>query len=384
VIRVRYLLPCLATGGLERMVHLLCSGLDRSRFAPEVEIYDRVGALARTIREAGIPVRFDKRKPGPFDLRFLRRLAGRLHDDPPDLLHTHNITSLVFGAFAARIAGARLGRRIPVVYTEHDRAFPGPLANRALHFTAGRLVDRVVVVARWIEGELIRWEAFPPDRIEVIPNGVEGERFEQPVDALQVRASLGVGPIAPLALCVARLVPVKNHALLLGAWRRVADIWPDALLLLAGDGPDRAALERKAEALKLGRRIRFLGDRADVPQLLAAADLHVLTSSSEGMSLTLLEAMAAGKVSVATAVGGNPEVLEDGRTGVLVPPGDLQALASALVDLLQHPERARSMGAAARRAFRERYTVEAMIARYEDLYLRTLSGERWAAVQPGV
>lgn len=373
-IKVTYLLNCLATGGLERMVNLLATGLDPERFEPSIEIFDRVGPIAAETRGAGIPVRFDRRNPGPFDVRFLFRLAERFRTERPDVIHAHNATALVYAAFAARIA-TRGRRKIPVLYTEHDRSFPSRLANRAMHFAAGRLVDRVVVVARWLKASLVRYEAFAKDRIEVIPNGIDGSRFETPVDALAVRSALGIEPAAPVVSCVARLVPVKNHAMLLHAWRRIADVWPGATLLLAGDGPSRPALEALSSKLGLGSAVRFLGDRRDVPELVGASDFHVLSSDSEGMSLTLLEAMAAGKANVATDVGGNPEVLQDGRTGLLVPARDAHALAAAMATLLQSRAIAARMGEAAREAFRRRFTLTAMVGAYEQLYLDVL-GER--------
>ena len=367
-VRVLYLVPCLMTGGLERMVFLLATGLDPERFAPEVEVFERFGGLAAATREKGIPVRFDRRNAGPLDVRYLVRLARRLAADPPDLLHAHNATALVYGAFAARAAEKLGAKKIPVLYTEHDRSFGGKLASRAVHFAAGRLVDRGVSVAEWLKAALIRFEGFPAERLSVVPNGIEGERFEAPVDRLAVRASLGIDPIAPVAACVARLVTIKNHPMLFHAWRRIADVWPGATLLLAGEGPKRAELEALAAKLALGDAVRFLGNRRDVPEILAASDFHVLTSDSEGMSLTLLEAMAAGKPCVATAVGGNPEVIADGVTGLLVPKGDAHAFASAVGALVREPARARKMGEEARKRFRARYTREAMVGAYEEIY----------------
>lgn len=372
--RVLYIVPTLMTGGLERMVYLLASRLDPERYAPEILCFDLTGPYEQISKDAGIPVTIENRAPGFLDVRFVRRLAARLKDDPVDLVHAHNATALVYAAFAARIAG-----KVPLVYTEHDRSFPGPVQDRAMHFAAGRLADKVVCVAEWLRRALVRHEGFDRARLEVVPNGIEADRFTAPVDVAALRAELDVPMDAPLASCVARLVTVKNHPMLLKSWRRVVDVWKDATLLLVGYGSEEAQVRACAESLGLGRSVRFLGDRTDVPRLLAASDFHVLSSKSEGMSLTLLETMAAGKTSVATAVGGNPEVLENGRTGLLVDSGDVHAMASAIGALIQDPARAKRMGAEARAVFGTRFTLEAMVDSYDRIYGETLAGRGLAA-----
>ena len=180
--------------------------------------------------------------------------------------------------------------------------------------------------------------------------GIEGVDAG-PVDVAEVRRSLGVTEGAPLVSCVARLVNVGNHRALIVAWRRIADIWPGATLLLVGDGPGREEIGAVIAHHGLEREVRLLGDRSDVAQLLVASDFHVLVSHADGVSLTLMEAMAAGKASVAVAAGSNPEVIAEGRTGMLVPPVDVHALAAAIAALIQDPFTADRMGREARRVF---------------------------------
>jgi L-malate glycosyltransferase len=377
--KILYLVPTLMTGGLERMVYLLASQVDASRFSPEILVFDRWGAVAEEALAAGVPVTLDRRGPGFLDPGLLGRLATRLRRDPPALVHAHNCTALVYAAFAAKLAGGN----VPVVYTEHDRSFPGRVPDRAMHIAAGRMVDKVVVVAQWLADALVKWERFPAERISVIPNGIEGQGFSGKYDIAAIRAELGVREGAPLASCVARLVAVKNHGALITAWRRIADVWPGATLLLVGDGDARPAVEEAVRKNGLQREVRLLGERSDVPRLLAASDFHVLASHSEGMSLTLLEAMAAGKASVATAVGGNPEVITDGRTGLLVAPGDVHALAAAMASLIQDPFTADDLGRRARARFSERFTLGAMIRSYEGVYDDTIAARSSDAIHAG-
>lgn len=374
--KILFLVPTLMTGGLERMVFLLATQVDPSRFAPEILVFDLLGAVAEEALAAGVPVTLDRRGRGFLDPGLLGRLAMRLRRDPPALVHAHNCTALVYAAFAAKLAGGN----VPVVYTEHDRSFPGRVPDRAMHITAGRMVDKVVVVAQWLADALVKWERFPAARISVVPNGIDGGGFTGTYDVAAIRKELGVLEGAPLASCVARLVPVKNHAALIRAWRRIADVWPGATLLLVGDGSGRSAVEAAVRKEGLEREVRLLGERSDVAHLLAASDFHALASHSEGMSLTLLEAMAAGKASVATAVGGNPEVITDGRTGFLVAPGDVHALAAAMASLIQDPFTAEEMGLRARARFDECFTLKTMIRSYEAVYddvLASRAAEAW-------
>jgi glycosyltransferase involved in cell wall biosynthesis len=183
-----------------------------------------------------------------------------------------------------------------------------------------------------------------------------------------MRAHHGFKEGQPLIGIVARLDPVKNHASLLRAMRHVIDTYSDATLLVIGDGPLRKKLEELATDLGLGRGIRFLGMRDDVPALLGALDVLVLCSLSEGLSVSLIEECAAGKPTVATAVGGNAEVVEHGRTGLLVFPGDAGALADAIIALLDDPQRASRLGQAARRKFLAEFTLERMVSHYVDIY----------------
>lgn len=374
--KVLYLLPSLMTGGLERMVHLLATNIDRAEFVPEVQIFDRTGTYVEMMESAGIPVAFDKRGPGFLDRKFLMKLVANLKASKPDLIHAHNVTSLVYATFAARLAG-----NIPVVYTEHDRAFPGKAHDRALHLTAGRMAAKIVVVADWIKASLVKYERLNPSRIEVVPNGIEGNRFRFEGDREAVRRSLGIKPGAPVAGCVARLVEVKNHRALLIAWRRVVDVWPDAILVLVGEGPLQLELEVLAMKLGISQSVLFLGNRGDVPALFSAMDFNVLSSHSEGMSLTLIEAMAAGKASVATAVGGNPEVIDHGRTGLLVAPGDVHGLAAAMATFVQDPSKAHAMGSTAMKVFEQQFTLEVMVGSYERIYREALA-ERGHVTRP--
>lgn len=360
-LKLVHLLQGLEIGGLEIMVAHLLEGLDPARFQAQVITYDSLGPLAIQLGMGGIPCSLLKRRPG-VDLRYILLLARQLLRIHPDILHLHNPTALFYGALAGKLA------RVPcIVYTEHGRDLASSKRNKYLHRMLWRLVNRIVVVSESSRA-LLQVEGIPDSRILTIHNGINAARFLIGEDRWGMRDRLGFDREQPLLGIVARLDAIKNHASLLRAMPCVIQAHPDASLLIIGDGPLRADLERQAAELGLGGHVRFLGMRDDVPELLVALDVVVLCSLSEGLSLTLLEESAAGSSVVATAVGGNPEIIEDGITGLLVPMGNDAALADAINRLLDDPEHAHAFGQAARLQFMREFTLARMVSRYVEVY----------------
>jgi len=359
---VGVVLADLRVGGLQAMAVGLARALDPARFRASVYTFDGGGPLEADLREAGIPHRDLPRGRGvrPGHARVLGRALGA---DGVDVVHCHNVTALFHGARAAHHAG-----RLPVLYTEHDRTIPGPLRHRVLHAWLARRVDAVVAVSRRLADALVRWEGFPRARVRHLVNGVADPRAVYGGTRAQARAALG-WDARPTALAVGSLTEVKNHVRLIEAFARLAaaPAAREARLRIAGTGPLEEALRAAIGRDDLGGRVELLGERHDVPRLLAAADVFTLPSRSEGLSLSLLEAHGAGRPSVATDVGGNGEVVVDGVTGLLVPPGDPAALADALGALLGDPARARALGEAARARYLEEFTHARMVERYEAL-----------------
>jgi glycosyltransferase involved in cell wall biosynthesis len=363
-VRVLQLLQGLAIGGIERMVLDLVFALDRREFATGFCAFDREGQLAPEITRRGLPLHFRKRR-GTLDAGFVLWLAGLLRRERIQILHAHNATAFFYGTLAASLVP-----RTRCLYTEHDRAFPTPLRERGLHALLARRVDAVVTVSDTLRDNLIRYEAFPGQRVHVIKNGVELRIPQRSRAEMRDELQLGGRPTAGI---VARLAPVKNHALLLHAWSQVVREVPGAVLLVVGNGSTEPATRALAAELGLGDSVRFLGFRLDIPELLQALDVFVLSSSSEGLSLTLLEAEAAALPIVATRVGGNPEVVRDGVTGLLVPSGEPAPLAAALAQLLRDPAARAAMGQAGRATYQSNFTLQAMVDGYARLY-RDLAG----------
>jgi glycosyltransferase involved in cell wall biosynthesis len=360
-------IPDLRVGGLQLMAVRLARALDAREWLPRVYSFDGGGPLAAMLDEAGIAHVDLPRRPG-VDAGYARRLGAGFARDGAALVHCHNITALFHGARAARAAGG-----LPVLYTEHDREFPAPWRQRLLHRWLARRVDLAVAVSAALAATLEGQEGF---HAEELVNGTPDPRADYAGSRSQARAELG-WPEVPTLLAVGSLTPVKNHAGLLDLLSGLRARVPELRLAVAGDGPLRKELGRRAAGLPAGC-VAWLGERDDVPRLLAACDVFVLPSHSEGLSLSLVEAHGAGRASVAFAVGGNPEVIEDGLTGLLAPVGRGDALSTALTGLLLDPARRASMEAAARERYLAVFTMERMVARYVA-HFRALRDQRAAA-----
>jgi sugar transferase (PEP-CTERM/EpsH1 system associated) len=301
-------------------------------------------------------------KPPGNSLRFVLRLRKALRALRPDVVHTRNWGG-VDGIVAARLGGLRT-----VCHGEHGWDMDDPEGASGRRIRVRRLLSRWVREITCVSAHMREWlERTVRVRAPVtqIYNGVDTQAFAPLGDGAATRARLGVDPHAFVVGTVGRLDPIKDHPSLLAAFARVRADEPGAVLLVVGDGPER---ERLAAAA--GPGVRLLGSRTDVPALLRALDVFVLCSHNEGISNTLLEAMATGLPIVATRVGGNPELVRDGESGTLVPPAAPDALAAAMLRYRRDAALASAHGADARRDVVDRFGVAAMVRAYEAVWRR--------------
>jgi glycosyltransferase involved in cell wall biosynthesis len=368
-IGVLFVLTSPVRGGVEEVVLGLLRGLDPSEFRVAV-------AAPRTLLDSFAPdlagVRVETaavRAESWLEAREVRRLATLLRRLQPDVVNPHLFRSAVVAAPLARWHGIRA-----VVETYHGREGwrKGPLRGSFLpDRLVARTLDRVIAVSEAAGAFLVDGKGYPAGKIVVIPNGRDLSIFRPGAHRDAVRKELGLDDAVPVVAVVARLEEQKGHRYLLEAWPAVLAEFPDARLLLVGDGSLRPALERQARGLGVAGSVIFTGFRADTARLLDATDVLALPSLYEGMPLTPIEAAAMARPVVATAVDGTTEVVVDGVTGRLVPPADPRALADALRNVLRDPDAARVMGQAARaRAvarFDLRVQVEATARVYRDL-----------------
>ncbi len=366
-LRIGFALHSMGVAGAEVLVaEILARG--GSVLEPTILCLDEIGELGHRLRAEGVEVIELGRRPG-LDLRLPGALARVARDYELELIHAHQYTPF----FYAALAGMRPGSRFKLILTEHGRHYPDLVSRRRRwvnRWLLDRRADAVTGCSDFSIDGLARVDGFSGDRIELIPNGVDLARYESSGDRAELRAELGLPTDRILIACVARFHPVKDHATLLRAFAAVAAEREDVDLLLVGAGPLRGDLERLTSELRIGSRVTFLGIRDDVARLMRAADIFCMTSLSEAASLTILEAMAAGLPVVVTDVGGNPELVRDGVEGRLAPRGNDRAIAMALLDLCENPERAHTMGAAARGRVEESFTLDATVGSYLDLYRR--------------
>jgi sugar transferase (PEP-CTERM/EpsH1 system associated) len=351
----------LQAGGMEYGVIKLVNGLDRARIANSICSTTPADDVKRLLRR-DVKLFECRRRPGN-DPSLVLQLYRVFRRERPDIVHTHAWGTLCEGLLAARLA------RIPVVvHGEHGTLQLKPYQARVQKLM-WRRADRVLSVSSRLAERMAESTGFPLDRIAVIRNGVDLSRF-QSCDRADARRALGLPEHGTIIGTAARLVPVKDHANLLNAFKRLAEDGIEFTGVIAGDGPLRADLEAQAAALGIQSRVRFLGHIAAIERVYASLDVFVLCSRSEGLSNTILEAMAARVAVVATRVGGADELVEDGATGVLVPPRDPAALADAIGWLCRDAELRDQMAAAGRRRALTRFTLERMLREYRDMYCR--------------
>jgi L-malate glycosyltransferase len=351
-------------GGAENAMFMLLASLDRGEWEPTLLLEEapEVQPLRERAAALGVPVRLVA--PLPLGLVGARRVpafARLLRHERPVVFHAHMSSPV---ACKWGLAAAVLARVPAILGTVQVGAYEPPNRSAYLQLRAlARGVDRYLAVSREIAGELTGGLGWPAEKVEVVYNAVDAERTAVAAPP-GLREQLGGSATRPLVLTPARLNPQKGHRVLLEA---IAEV-PEALFLFAGDGPERAALEAEGEHLGVADRVRFLGRRDDVPQLLAACDVFALPSLYEGSSLAVLEAMAAGIPIVSSTIGGTDELIEDGRSGWLVPPGDAKALAAALRRALGDEELRRSLAARARERVEAGLTREQMASRVTRVY----------------
>ncbi len=352
---VQYITPS-QIGGAELHVVALTERL-RARGHHVLVICPKGRPLAGELAARGLPMR-SPRATGKLDPVMLARLVWWLRRDRTDIIHTHLSTASLLGSVAARIAG------IPSLATVHG-------LNTGTCF---RFAGRVIAVSHAVKRHLVA-QGIPDERVTVVHNGVDLQSLARPSSREALCSRWGIASGAPLLVTVGRLVPTKGHRDLLQALRLLVrnPQWQELRLLIVGSGVLLGQLQAEAEQAGLADRVIFTGFQRDVLPFVHAANVFVLPSVQEGLSLSALEAMALGKPVVACRVGGTPEVVADGETGLLVSPGRPAELAAALARLLEDPEEAERMGALGEQRARGMFDLEQMVSRIEAVYGELIS-----------
>jgi glycosyltransferase involved in cell wall biosynthesis len=363
---VLYAIARMGVAGTPRHVLEILAHLDRSAFTPLLYCLaarpeDRYLPLARALGVEILVADVGDSVRGVRGLVTAARLAATLRRRRVAVVHGYLFHGNAIGALAAALA------RVPVslVSKRSLEVYP-KRGERLIVRAANRLADRVTVNAEAMREHVHRVERCPLEKIVVIPNGIDFDRLPAAGPPRRLMRSPVIGTVG-------RLSEKKGHADLLAAVPHVLQRVPDANFVLVGDGPLRLALERQAAGLGVARNVTFLGEIPDGAGAMTTFDLFVLPSRVEGMSNALIEAMALGRPVVATAVGGNAEVVRDGEHGLIVPARDPASLAHGILTLLKDGERARAMGDAGRLRAMEQFSVRTMVERFEELYTERLA-----------
>ena len=369
-IRVVELMATGTNGGAQEHVYNLVSRLDRGRY--DVNLVSlSPGSAARKIERLGVPtVVLDE----PDDATAVGAVAALLDELRPDVVHNHMYRAELVGTRAAVSLGA-LGRPRPyVVSTIHSSRIRSPEDREVLRRLTPEM-DRLIAVSRSIEAKIAE-EGRAGAPVSVIYNGVDLVRYDHQGPCCTLRDEYGLPPSGPIVGVVARLEAEKGHPTLLDAWPAIVASDPDARLLVVGEGSREAALREQADRLGIAGSVVFTGRRDDIPAVTAALDVAVLPSYREAQGLTILEAMALSRPVVASNVGGIPEMVEDGVTGLLVPPHDPVALAAAIRRLLDDHPFADTLGRAGHDLVHDRFCLELMVRAVEAIYDEGAAGVR--------
>lgn len=380
-IRVLKVLPTLHCGGTENHVTTLSRALADDGFDLEVACMRREGPLVNAITERDVPLReypissfWSPRSIGQ-QVRLARHIVGRR----THIVHTYSFYGNVFAIPPA----AAVGVPVIIASVRDCGVYLTPRQRRAQKYVC-HLADRLLVNAEAVREWLLE-QSYPRNKIVVIRNGVDVNRFDTPPDSNRVRQQLGLAPGEGMVTVVSRITRLKGLEQFIDAASLLASWFPTVRFLIAGDasaddGDYVAALKQRAEHMGVGRRVLFTGHRFDVPDVLGSAAVSVMPSLNEALSNVLLESMAAGAPIVATRVGGTPEAITHGHTGLLVPAGDPKALSKAIARLLMEPALAAALGRAARRAAESSFSLSRMVAATEQLY-RDLLAQKGTSFQ---
>jgi len=296
---------------------------------------------------------------GRFDLKLTKSLQGYVKEQQVEIVHSHGYKSNFYALFS----GVRtITTCHGWIYSDFINRFYNTLDKIWL-----RLFNNVVVVSQKLHHEVLRW-LLPPSRVRTINNGIDLGRFNRQFDRAAISQKLGINPDYNIVGTVGRLSPEKGHLFLLQAAKKVIDKFPETIFMIVGDGDSRKFLEQKSAELQISRNILLTGPRGDIPELLSLMDLFVLPSLTEGLPMTLLEAMAARRPIIATKVGGVPQLISNNQTGILIESKNSDSLAEAIIKLLSDKNNAAIMAQNAYQIVVEKYSSRTMVKKYIQVY----------------
>lgn len=363
-LRVLHVVISMTVGGAERLVDDMVRDPAFAGQQPVVCCLESFGELGQKLLTDGYTVYAKGRRSG-WDFSIIPWLWEIIRCEKITVVHAHQYTPLFYAVPAALLAG-----RVKVVYTEHGRFYPDRSSWKRTLFNPllALGVDHLVAISAATAGAMAEFDNLPRRRIKVIHNGIDIFGMNRPKDKIAKRRELGLSESCRIIGTAARLNEIKNIPMMLRVLKLVLITVPDTVLIIAGQGEEAEHLKTLAIEFGIADRVKFIGLRFDLPEIYPLFDVFLLASFSEGISVTLLEAMASGVPAVVTDVGGNGEVVVDGETGFLVPLNADQLMAGRVTALLQEPQTAARLGAAGRERAEGEFSGQEMMAAYYRLY----------------
>lgn len=356
---VMQMVHSLKIGGSEKIASTISSNLNNGHFQSSICALDIGGELIEELAINNIPHHILHRKGIEFDVS--RRIYRLLKKFSVDIVHTHHFAQLFYTVVPACLAGVK------IVHTEHEyNSYLENNFSRKAIKPLSYFCKRFTTVSQDVADYFIREVGLPAARVTIVRNGIDIRKFDIQSDV--VRKELGISDDAIVFGTVGRLEEEKDHRTLLNAFSKLSESDPRAKLLMIGDGRLRKELETHANALGLGERILFLGSRTDVPEVLSAIDVFVLTSIREGLPIAVIEAMGARKPVICTDVGSMKSLVQDGINGLLVPPRDEDAICRALLKMQGNPAMRKEMGERGHDLAQRSFSLDSMIEQYERIY----------------
>jgi glycosyltransferase involved in cell wall biosynthesis len=362
-VKVLHLTYDMRIGGTEMVVKNIIQGADRSIFEMSIFCIEKpIGPWGIDLQKSGINIDAKERKPG-FDIPLIFAIRKHLIANNIALLHCHQYTPWVYGVLAA------FGTKTNVIFTEHGRFYPDSSTwkRKLINPWLGRITKHITAISQATKQALVDFENLPKEHVEVIYNGIQPIKVD-PAKTLELRQQLKIPDNILVLGTIARLDPIKNHKMMLDAFLLVLKAHPNAFLVIVGDGEEREKINKHIQTLGLEKNVLMPGYDPRPQHFLALMDIFLLSSLSEGTSMTLLEAMSLSKPCVVTDAGGNKEVIADGKNGIVTTNDDADEFSQAIMKLADDKALLNQYGAAGHKRFSRLFDVSVMVKRFSNLY----------------
>jgi glycosyltransferase involved in cell wall biosynthesis len=362
-VKVLHITYDMRIGGTEMVIKNLIKGINHELF--DMSIYcieEPIGPWGRDLESNGIQITAQARQPG-FDNSLIFAIRKHIKNNKIDVLHCHQYTPWVYGVLAA------FGTKTKVIFTEHGRFYPDSSSwkRKLINPWLCRITDHITSISKATKKALVEFENIYESNIKVIYNGIKKpEVVKDKVDELRLK--LGISKDTKILGTIARLDPIKNHSMMLDAFSIVLKEHPDTVLIIVGDGEERKNIENKIRQLNIEDKVIMAGYEPQPQHYLALMDIFLLSSLSEGTSMTLLEAMSLGKPCVVTDAGGNKEIISDHHNGLVTPNNDADMFALGIKKLLHNSETLEHYGNNAKNRFTELFSVTSMTEHFQQIY----------------